>query len=54
MYSARPAAQFAGAVFVALALTVALSVFLIPVFGLPGGSVVSLALGVGVGRLLKP
>ena len=50
----RTAGRFAGAVLVAMAITVALSVFLIPVFGQAGGAVVSLAIGAGFGRLLKP
>lgn len=50
----RTTARFAGAVMVAMAITVLLSVFLIPVFGQAGGAVVSLAVGVGIGRLLKP
>jgi uncharacterized membrane protein len=50
----RTAGRFIGAVLVTVAIMLALSVFLIPVFGQAGGSVISLAIAVGIGRFLKP
>lgn len=52
------AVRFVSVVLIAMALTAALSLFLVPMFGQAGGAVASLAvgigLGIGLGRLLKP
>ena len=50
----RQTTGFFGAVAIAVFLTAVAGVFLLPLLGQMAGSVASLAVGIAVGRVLKP